>query len=82
LELYLSRLNDWVIRSRLRAPRARDSDGAMNALVGTLAILLCVVNAIMWTFVTGLPFMGGAWAVAAVACIKLQKWSWFPWVSR
>jgi len=82
LELYLRRLSGWVSGSRPRSPRARGSDGAMNALVGTLAVFLCAVNAIMWTFVTGLPFMGGAWAVAAVACIKLQKWSWFPWASN
>lgn len=46
-----------------------------NILVGLFAILLCIVNAVVWTVVSELPFMGAAWALAAVGCIWLQKWS-------
>lgn len=47
----------------------------VNILVGVFAILLCIVNAVVWTVVSELPFMGAAWAAAAVGCIWLQKWS-------
>jgi hypothetical protein len=50
-----------------------------NALTGVFAIFLCLINAATWTFITGLPYMGGAWLLAAVACVKLQKWSWSWW---
>jgi hypothetical protein len=46
-----------------------------NIVVGLFAILLCSVNAVVWTVVSELPFMGVAWGLAAVACIWLQKWS-------
>jgi hypothetical protein len=44
-----------------------------NALTGVFAILLCLINAATWTFITGQPYMGGAWLLAAVTCVKLQK---------
>jgi hypothetical protein len=37
--------------------------------------LLCVINATVWTFITGLPLVGVAWVLGAAACVKLQKWS-------
>jgi hypothetical protein len=46
-----------------------------NILVGLFAILLCAVNAVVWTVVAEMPFMGIAWTLAAVACVWLQKWS-------
>jgi hypothetical protein len=46
-----------------------------NILVGLFAIMLCLVNAAVWTLISELPFMGAAWAAAAFACIWLQKWS-------
>jgi len=46
-----------------------------NILVGLFAIFLCVVNAVVWTLVSEMPFMGIAWLGAAFACIWLQKWS-------
>ena len=54
----------------------------VNLYVGVFAIFLCVVNAAVWTFITGLPFIGGVWLLAAAACVKLQKWSWSPWAVR
>ena len=47
----------------------------VNVLVGVFAILLCVINATVWTFITGLPLVGVAWVLGAAACVKLQKWS-------
>ena len=47
----------------------------VNVLVGVFAILLCVINATVWTFITGLPLVGTAWMLGAAACVKLQKWS-------
>ena len=46
-----------------------------NILVGLFAILLCAVNAVVWTLVSEMPFMGIAWALAGFGCIWLQKWS-------
>jgi len=50
-----------------------------NVLANVFAIFLCLINAATWTFITGLPFMGGAWLLAALTCVKLQKWSWSWW---
>jgi hypothetical protein len=46
-----------------------------NILVGLFAILLCLVNAAVWTLVSDMPVMGGLWVLAAFGCIWLQKWS-------
>ena len=46
-----------------------------NIIVGIFAITLCLINALVWTLVSGLPVMGGCWVLAAILCVKLQKWS-------
>jgi hypothetical protein len=46
-----------------------------NIIVLIFAILLCLINAVVWTLVSEMPFMGLAWLLAAVGCIYLQKWS-------
>jgi hypothetical protein len=46
-----------------------------NVLVGVFAIMLCLVNALVWTFISELPIMGMAWVGAAALCFWLQKWS-------
>jgi hypothetical protein len=46
-----------------------------NIIVLVFAILLCLVNAVVWTFVSEMPFMGLVWLLAAVGCVRLQKWS-------
>jgi len=46
-----------------------------NILVGVFAITLCLVNALVWTFISEMPVMGMAWVGAAAACFWLQKWS-------
>jgi len=40
-----------------------------------VAIFLCLVNAIVWAFISGLPLVGILWVVAAAACLKLQSWA-------
>jgi hypothetical protein len=46
-----------------------------NILVGAFAVLLCLINAAVWTFVSGMPLAGIGWILAAAACVRLQKWS-------
>jgi hypothetical protein len=46
-----------------------------NILVGVFAITLCLINAVVWTFISEMPLAGAGWIGAAVACIWLQKWS-------
>lgn len=46
-----------------------------NILVLVFAILLCLVNAVVWTVISEMPLAGAGWLVAAVGCIALQKWS-------
>ena len=46
-----------------------------NVLVLIFAILLCLVNAVVWMLVTEMPFMSICWGVAAVVCIFLHKWT-------
>jgi hypothetical protein len=58
-----------------RVPFTPERDAVSNIIVGLFAILLCAVNAAVWTLVSEMPFMGAAWALAAVACIWMQRWS-------
>ena len=46
-----------------------------NILVALFAILLCLVNALVWTFVSDMPVAGVGWVIAAAFCYWLQKWS-------
>lgn len=46
-----------------------------NVLVFFFAVILCLVNAVVWTLVSELPMMGAAWILAAGACFFLQKWT-------
>ena len=48
-----------------------------NILIGVFAITLCLVNALVWTFISEMPIMGIAWIGAAMGCFWLQKWSKF-----
>ena len=72
-----------VLRYRpMSAETRHEVKTVVNVLVGVFAILLCVINAAVWTFITGLPLVGTAWMLGAAACVKLQKWSWSPWSVR
>jgi hypothetical protein len=46
-----------------------------NILVGLFAVTLCLLNAAVWTFFSGMPLAGMGWVLAAGACVWLQKWS-------
>lgn len=46
-----------------------------NIIVGIFAVLLCLVNAVLWTFVSQLPIMGVAWLAAAVGCLRIHHWT-------
>jgi hypothetical protein len=46
-----------------------------NIIVALFAILLCLINAIVWTFVSDMPLAGVGWVLAATFCFYLQKWS-------
>jgi hypothetical protein len=45
-----------------------------NILVGVFAVFLCLINAVVWTFVSEMPLMGIAWIVAAGVCVG-SKWA-------
>ena len=47
----------------------------MSVVVLVFAILLCLINALIWTFVSELSVMGACWVLAAALCFWLQKWS-------
>jgi hypothetical protein len=47
----------------------------INIVVTLFAIMLCLINALVWTFVSELPLMGAAWVLAAASCLWLHKWS-------
>ena len=44
-------------------------------VVLVFAIILCLVNAVVWTVYSEMPFMGVAWVLAAGFCIVVQKWN-------
>jgi hypothetical protein len=46
-----------------------------NIFVGAFAILLCLVNAVVWTVISEMPLAGAGWVIAAISCVWLQKWS-------
>jgi hypothetical protein len=46
-----------------------------QVLVCAFAVLLCLVNAAVWTLISEMPFMGAAWVGAAFACLFMQKWT-------
>ena len=46
-----------------------------NIFVCLFAVMLCLVNAVVWTFFSEMFFMGVAWVGAAIFCVFLQKWS-------
>ena len=46
-----------------------------NILVCLFAVALCLLNALIWTFISEMPIVGICWVAAATLCYKLQKWS-------
>jgi hypothetical protein len=60
---------------RTRRGTAGEAPLVASIIVLVFAILLCLINAVVWTLVSEMPFMGLAWLLAAFACFYLQKWS-------
>ena len=46
-----------------------------NILVCVFAVALCLLNAVIWAFISEMPFVGLSWVGAAAACLALQKWA-------
>jgi hypothetical protein len=46
-----------------------------NILVTLFAVGLCLVNTLVWAFVSQMPIVGLCWLGAAAACLTLHKWS-------
>ena len=46
-----------------------------NILVTLFAVGLCLVNTIIWAFVSEMPLVGLGWLGAAAGCLMLHKWS-------
>jgi hypothetical protein len=46
-----------------------------NIIVGVFAIVLCLINAVIWTFFSEMPLAGAGWVLAAGFCVFLQKWA-------
>jgi len=46
-----------------------------NILVAVFAIILCLINAAMWTFVSEMPLAGIGWILVAGGLVWLQKWT-------
>ncbi len=56
--------------------RGRPDAPAMANIFATLfAVALCLVNAVVWTFISELPLMGICWVGAAGLCLFLHKWA-------
>jgi hypothetical protein len=47
----------------------------MTSFTLFFAVLLCLVNAGLWTVYTEMPLASAGWIAAAMACVWLQKWS-------
>jgi hypothetical protein len=45
-----------------------------NILVCVFAVALCLLNAVIWAFVSDRLFIGLGWVGAAALCLVLQKW--------
>lgn len=57
------------------SPRRRTPTSMANIFVCLFAVMLCLVNAVIWTFISEMPLMGIAWVGCAGFCLFLQKWS-------
>ena len=46
-----------------------------NIITCIFAVALCLINALVWAFVSDMPLVGIAWVGAAGVCLKAQTWS-------
>jgi len=48
----------------------------MANIVSTLfAVALCLVNALIWAFVSEMPIVGILWVGGAALCLKAHRWA-------
>lgn len=66
-----SRTNAWPRSAAL----VLQEEAVGNVVILIFAILLCLVNAAVWTLISEMPLMGAAWVLAAFACLFMQKWT-------
>lgn len=50
-------------------------NSVMNVAVLFLCVVLCLVNAALWTLYTDMPIVGAAWILAAGVSLWLRNWS-------
>jgi hypothetical protein len=46
-----------------------------NIFVTLFAVILCLINAVIWAFISLMPLVGVGWVGAAAGCLWLHKWS-------
>lgn len=46
-----------------------------NIFVCLFAVTLCLINAVIWAFMSQMLFVGLGWVGGAAFCLFLQKWS-------
>jgi len=46
-----------------------------NIVSVLFAVGLCLVNALVWTFISEMPFVGIGWVGGAALCLKAHRWS-------
>jgi hypothetical protein len=64
--------------SGVRGSRQSRAIGFMaNIFVCLFAVTLCLINAVIWAFMSEMLFVGLGWVGAAAFCLFLQKWSRF-----
>ena len=64
--------------ARRESPFAQCRSGPVsmaNMLVCVFAVALCLLNAVIWAFISEMPFVGLCWVGAAALCLVLQKWA-------
>jgi hypothetical protein len=57
----------------LDAPAAHDA--MANIFVTLFAVVLCLINAVIWAFISEMPFVGLCWIGAAAFCLSIHKWA-------
>jgi len=62
------------VQAKRRKPRL-GTENLADTIACLVAIFLCLVNALVWAFISGMPLVGFLWVVAAAACLKLQSWA-------
>ncbi len=46
-----------------------------NIVSVLVAVGLCLVNALVWAFISEMPIVGMLWVGAAALCLKMHRWA-------